>query len=82
MNLKVKGITSVQWGISYFEVRFENAEGEYVGSIDIPLEFLKKMEITKTLNGTKKLRTWLESNEGQQFAKDKLHRLTMDRKDE
>lgn len=71
--LRVRSITSIQlYGVRYFEVGFEGENGDFIGSIDIPLYILKRKRVTKTLNGTKKLKHWLESDDGQIYAKEKL----------
>lgn len=50
------------YGVKWFEVRIEG-----FGSIDIMLQTAKALGITKTLNGTKKLRAWLQTEEGKAY---------------
>jgi hypothetical protein len=65
MKFEIDNICMVKWGISYFEVRVK--KDNRLWFIKIPLSYLRKNNITKTLRGYKKLRVWLESEEGQEY---------------
>lgn len=61
-------------GFRFFELRLEktfpNATGfQYNGSVNFPLSTARELNITKTLNGSKKLGAWLATPEGIQYVK-------------
>jgi len=55
---------TVQWGISYWEIHGYDQQGYVIKVINFPLEIAKRMGITKTLRGTKKMDAWLNSEKG------------------
>jgi hypothetical protein len=65
------------YGMKYFELRMEQQHPDdpkkwrYLGSPKFPLSEAKSLEITKTLNGSKKMGAWLATEEGLQYAKDR-----------
>lgn len=52
--------------MKWFEIRFKDEEGFWIDK-DVKLSTLKELNVTKALNGFKKVRTWAESEEGQKF---------------
>lgn len=71
VNLKLHGVHAKYW-----EIRLEQkstSEGEnarYISTVKFPLGEAQKLGITKTLNGTKKLKAWLDTPEGLRYAID------------
>ena len=64
--LKVRTVSANNiFGFRYFEIDFENEHGKYVATRDVPLAKLKRLEVAKTMNAFKKVRTWAESEAGQ-----------------
>jgi hypothetical protein len=56
------------YGFKFFEIRLTK-KGRYTGTVNIPLSVLKELNVTKTLNGFKKVRSWLDSPEGLEEVK-------------
>lgn len=66
--LKVRTMSANNvFGMRFFEIVFEDEKGNYVATSDVTLTTLKELNITKSLNGFEKVRTWAESEEGQKF---------------
>lgn len=55
------------FGMKFFEIIFENEKGEFLKDTSISLSRLKELGVAKTMNSTKKVREWAESEEGQAF---------------
>lgn len=65
--LKVKNICANNiFGMRFFEIYLVDEQG-FRKSINISLSKLKELNVTKSMNGFKKVRTWAESEEGQSF---------------
>jgi hypothetical protein len=65
--LEVKNICANNlFGMKFFEIYLIDKDG-YRKSINVSLSKLKELNITKAMNGFKKVRTWAESEEGQKF---------------
>ncbi|MED1918897.1 hypothetical protein [Brevibacillus sp. DP1.3A] len=71
-TMNILGITCNDvFGVKWFEVRIEG-----IGNVEIMLDTMKGFGVTKTLNGTKKLRAWLQTEEGKVFVLGKSGHLT------
>lgn len=69
-NIVIKRICANQYGArKWFEVRIQC--DDRIRTIDLDLEEMKKLGVTKSLNGTKKLREWLLSDNGYNYIKHK-----------
>lgn len=65
--LKVSNICAINlYGMKFFEIRLVDEQG-YLKSINVSLSKLKELNVTKSMNGFKKVRTWAESEEGQDY---------------
>jgi hypothetical protein len=65
--LKVHNICANNiWGLKFFEIQLVDKQG-FVHRINVYLSTLKELNVTKSLNGFKKVRAWAESEEGQKF---------------
>ncbi|MBG9945241.1 hypothetical protein ABE237_13540 [Brevibacillus formosus] len=63
-TMNILGITCNEvFRVKWFEVRIEG-----IGNVEIMLDTIKGFGVTKTLNGTKKLRAWLQTEEGKAFV--------------
>ncbi|GGD05210.1 hypothetical protein [Pontibacillus salipaludis] len=58
---------TVRWGISYWEVHGYDQQGSLIKIINFPLAMAKRLGVTKTLRGTKKMNNWLNSEKGLQM---------------
>lgn len=67
LNIACNNVLGVKW----FEIQIEG-----IGSVEIMLDTLKGFGVTKTLNGTKKLRAWLQTEEGRAYVLGKSGHLT------
>lgn len=54
------------FGMRFFEIRLVDKQG-YIKSINVNLSKLKELNVTKSMNGFKKVRSWAESELGQNF---------------
>ncbi|GAV11403.1 hypothetical protein PBN151_1332 [Paenibacillus sp. NAIST15-1] len=67
-NINIEKVFVNQFGSKkWFEVHFKYDEQTI--SINLDLEEMKKLGVTKSLNGTKKLREWLMSDKGYDYIK-------------
>lgn len=65
--LKVDNICANNiFGLKFFEIRLIDERG-YYKSINVYLSTLKELNVTKSMNGFKKVRAWAESEEGQKY---------------
>ncbi|MED3562380.1 hypothetical protein [Bacillus xiapuensis] len=65
--LKVDNICANNiFGMRFFEIKLVDEQG-YVNFVNVNLSKLKELNVTKSMNGFKKVRTWAESEEGQKF---------------
>lgn len=55
------------FGAKFFEIIFENEKGEFRADKSISLTKLKELGVAKTMNSTKKVRDWADSEAGQAF---------------
>jgi hypothetical protein len=54
------------YGMRFFEIYMVDDQG-YRKSVNVSLSKLKELNVTKSMNGFKKVRSWAESEEGQKF---------------
>jgi hypothetical protein len=65
--LEVKNICANNlYGMRFFEIYLVDEQG-YRKSTNVNLSKLKELNVTKSMNGFKKVRAWAESEEGQRF---------------
>jgi hypothetical protein len=65
--LKVNNICANNiFGLKFFEIQLIDKQG-FVHRINVYLSTLKELNVTKSLNGFKKVRAWAESEKGQKF---------------
>jgi hypothetical protein len=65
--LKVNNICANNiFGLKFFEIQLVDKQ-RFVHRINVYLSTLKELNVTKSLNGFKKVRVWAESEEGQKF---------------
>jgi hypothetical protein len=65
--LEVKNICANNiYGMKFFEIKLVDEQG-FVKFVNVNLSKLKELNVTKSMNGFKKVRTWAESEEGQKF---------------
>lgn len=70
--MNILGITCNDvFGVKWFEVQIEG-----IGNVEIMLETMKGFGVTKTLNGTKKLRAWIQTEEDRAYVLGKSGHLT------
>lgn len=71
--LKVDNICANNiFGMRFFELKLVDENG-FVDFINVPLSKLKELNVTKSMNGFKKVRSWAESEEGQKFLLSKIN---------
>jgi hypothetical protein len=67
--VSAKAVASANmYGFRFFEVRLTDREKSYMGTVNIQLEVLKELNITKSINGFKKVQSWLDTPEGLEYA--------------
>jgi hypothetical protein len=70
--LEVKNICANNiYGMKFFEIKLVDEQG-FVKFVNVNLSKLKELNVTKSMNGFKKVRTWAESEEGQKFLFSKV----------
>lgn len=60
------------FGMKFFELKIVDEQG-YVEFVNVNLSKLKELNVTKSMNGFKKVRSWAESEEGQKFLISKMN---------
>jgi hypothetical protein len=67
-QLDIQSVTVCDvFGVKYFEVLIRG-----IGSVDIWLDDMKRLGVTNTLNGTKKVREWLQTEEGRAYIQKRI----------
>jgi hypothetical protein len=66
--MNIRSVTCCDvFGVKYFEVSIEG-----IGIVEVLLDDMRRLGVTKTLNGTKKLREWLQTDAGKEYIEKKL----------
>ncbi|WHY76087.1 hypothetical protein QNH20_18415 [Neobacillus sp. WH10] len=56
------------YGYRFFEVRLSDKDDRYQGTVNVHLSKLKELNVTKSINGFKKVQAWLDTPIGLEYV--------------